>query len=287
MRARLSHLILILAGLGLSACARMPPDHVALDIQARNNVHSTDVVAPVRQGEVYVFVPQTSTGGQGGLLGALVAAGIDSVRTSKAEDAVKPLRDAVVDFNFDDVLRQDLKASMSKVQWLNVTEVKVIKDVATASLDSAITDSKASAVLMVAADYHLSNDGSTFDIAIKANLFPNSLALTQPKTTDANAKPKSDVNNAIYRNAFTFEAKVPGATEDRDRNMNVWAANHGELLRAATTKGVAKLTELIAADIQEAPLVTTEQAKVEKVLGDGPDGVLTRHANGTLAFAAK
>lgn len=285
MRARLSQLILILAGLGLSACATTP-DHVALDIQARNNVHSTDVVAPVRQGEVYVFVPQASSGGQG-LIGALVAAGIDSVRTSKAEDAVKPLRDAVIDFNFDDLLRQDLKASMSKVQWLNVTDVKVIKDVATASLDSAITGSKASAVLMVAADYHLSNDGSTFDIAVKADLFPNSLALTQPKTTDANTKPKSDVKNAIYRNTFTFEAKVPGATDDRDRNMGVWAANHGELLRAATTRGVAKLTELIAADIQEAPLVTAEQGKVEKVLGDGPDGVLTRHANGTLAFAAQ
>lgn len=287
MRARLSRLILILAGLGLSACAGTPPAHVALDINARNNVHSTDVVAPVRQGEVYVFVPQASTGGQGGLLGALIVAGVDAVRTSNAEDAVKPLRDAVIDFNFDDVLRQDLKASMSKVQWLNVTEVKVIKDVATASLDSAITNSKASAVLMVAADYHLSNDGGTFYIAVRANLFPNSLALTPPKAGDANAKPKSDLSNAIYRNSFLFEAKVPGATDDRHRNMDVWAANHGALLRAATTRGAAKLTELIAADIQEAPLVTAEQGTAEKVLGNGPDGVLTRRANGTLAYAAK
>ena|SRR5579859_5227769 len=282
MRARLSHLILILAGLGLSACARAP-EHVALDIAARNNVNSTDIVAPVRQGEVYVFVPPAGAPG-GGLLGALIGVGIDSVRTSKAEDAVKPLRDAVIDFNFDDLLREDLKASMSKVQWLNVTDVKVIKDVATASLDSAITGSKASAVLMVAADYHLSNDGVTFSIAVRANLFPNSHALTPPKATDASAKPKSDQTNAIYRNVFTFQAKVPGATDDRDRNMATWAANHGALLRAATTKGAAKLTELLAADIQQAPLGTAEQG--EKVLSNGPDGVLTRLANGTLTFVA-
>jgi hypothetical protein len=220
-------------------------------------------------------------------LGALIVAGVDAVRTTKAEDAVKPLRDAAIDFNFDDLLRQDLQASMSKVQWLNVTDVKVIKDVATASLDSAITNSKASAVLMVGADYHLSNDGGTFYIAVGARMFPNSPALTPPKATDANAKPKSDVNNVIYRNTFTFEAKVPGATDDRGRNIDVWAANHGALLRAATTRGVAKLTELMAADIQEAPLATAEQGKAEKVLGDGADGVLTRRANGTLAFAAK
>ncbi len=282
MRARLSHVFLILVGLGLSACGSTPP-HAALDIKARDNLHSTDIVAPVRQSEVYVFVPSAGAPG-GGLVGALIGVGIDSVRTSKAEDAVKPLRDSVVDFNFDGVLREDLKASMAKVQWLNVADVKVIKDVATASLDSAIAGSKASAVLMVAADYHLTNDGGTYSIALRANLFPNSPALAPPKATDANGKAKSDLSNAIYRNTFTFEAKVPGATDDRDRNMGVWAANHGELLRAVTTKGVAKLTELIAADIQEAP---SDRGSAEKVLGDGPDGVLTRHADGTLIFAAK
>ena len=223
MRARLSQFVLILAACALSACVSMPPDHVALDARARDNVQSTDVVAPVRQGEIYVFVPQTNSAGQG-LLGVAIAAGVDAVRTSNAEQAVKPLRDAIIDLNFDDLLREDLKASMSQVQWLHVNDVKVIKDVATASLDGAITDSKAGAVLMADADYHLSTDGGTLYIIINANLFPNSPVLTPPKAPDADSKPKSDRNNAIYRNAFMFEARLPA----RHRNPS---PQHGHLGR--------------------------------------------------------
>jgi len=286
MRARSIQLALILAGCGLSACVSLPPAHVALDVKARDNVQSTDVIAPVRQGEIYVFVPQTSSAGQG-LLGAVIAAGVDGVRTSNAEGAVRPLRDAVVDFDFDGLLRQDLKASMSQVQWLHVGDVRVIKEVATASMDGAIAGSKASAVLMANADYHLSTDGGTLYITIAARLFPNSPALTPIKPADAESKPRSDFSNAIYRNVFMFQARIPGATDTRRLNMDIWAANHGELLRATMTKGLSKLTGLIATDIQEAPVAATEPAKTDTVLADGPDGVLTRHANGTLAFATK
>ncbi len=210
------------------------------------------------------------------------------MRTSHAEEAVKGLRDSVIDYNFDDQLRDDLKASMSQVQWLHVDKVKVIKDVSTTGLDSAITSSTASAVLMANADYHLSTNADTLYIIINANLFPNTAALTPAKpATDGKPEPRSSLTNALYRNAFMYEAKVAGASDNRHQNMDAWAADHGAMLRASMTRGAAKLAELMAADIQEAPVATADAAKADKVISDGPDGVLTRHVDGTLAFAAK
>ena len=289
MRARFSHFVLILTGCALSACVTVPPAHVALDARARDNIQSADVVAPVRQSEIYVFVPATDPAlAGGGLLGALIAVGVDNVRTSHAEDAVKSLRDAVIDYNFDDQLRDDLKASMAKVQWLHVDKVKVIKDVTSAGMDNAITSSTASAVLMANADYHLSTNADTLYIVINANLFPNTAALTPAKpAADGKPEAKSNLTNALYRNAFMFEVRAPGATNNRRQNMDTWSANHGALLRASMTRGAAKLSDMMAADIQEAPVAAADAAKADKVVSDGPDGVLTRHPDGTIVFSAK
>jgi hypothetical protein len=288
MRVRLSHIVLILAGCALSACVTVPPAHVALESKTRDSIQSVDVVAPVRQSEIYVFVPATNPAmAGGGLLGALIAVGVDNVRTSNAEGAVKTLRDAVVDYDFDGQLRDDLKASMSQVQWLHVDKVKVIKEVSVADEDAVITNSTASAVLMADADYHLSTDGGTLYVVINANLFPNTAALT-PSQSVSDGKPvaKSSLTNALYRNAFMFVVRAPGATDNRGHNMEVWSANHGALLRASMTQGAAKLAELMAADIQQVPAASADPAKGDTVFSNAADGFATRHADGTIVFAA-
>src|SRR5258708_1995626 len=94
----------------MGACSTLPI-HQALTSDAHDKIASTEVVVPIRQHEIYVYVPPSTGGAQAGagfgLVGALVGvaidASIDSVRTSKAETAVKPLRDVLVDYNFDKV----------------------------------------------------------------------------------------------------------------------------------------------------------------------------------------
>src|SRR5438105_2590773 len=82
-------------------CACQTAMHQSLADAARDKISSTDVVLPIRQNEIYVFVPNSNAAAAagGGLIAALADAAINSVRTTKAETAVKPLRDALVDFN--------------------------------------------------------------------------------------------------------------------------------------------------------------------------------------------
>src|SRR5260221_118142 len=82
----------------LGACASLPV-HQALSSETKQRITSTEVVAPVRQSEIYVYVPPSrlsGAGAAGGLVGVLVMtavdASVDKVRSSKAEAAVKPLR---------------------------------------------------------------------------------------------------------------------------------------------------------------------------------------------------
>ena len=104
--------VMALAAVTITACVTPIPEHVALDPAARASIDSTEVVAPVRQSEIYVFVPAATAGQANGLIGALIDAGIDAHRAKTAGDSVKPLRVALVDYNFDQKLQGDLQTSL-------------------------------------------------------------------------------------------------------------------------------------------------------------------------------
>jgi hypothetical protein len=153
MSKRLSLSVMLLAASALGACVTPMPAHLALNAAEQNAITTTEIVAPVHQSEVYIYVPpsQMAASGQGGLIGVLVLsaidAGVNNARTSSAEKAVKPVRDAVVDFDFDSMIRDVLRASISKVAWMHIDAARVVKDLNDTSLDEDITKSKDGAAL--------------------------------------------------------------------------------------------------------------------------------------------
>jgi hypothetical protein len=267
--------------LALAACVTPVPPHEALPPAARDKIASTEMVAPIAQNEIYVYVPpsQLASSGQGGLLGALVLAsidaGVDKTRAGRAEKAVKPLRDAIVDFSFDDTLTSELKTAMAQVSWLHLDAARVVKETSVDSLNKAIADSKASAVLITAANYELSNDGSVLTVTLVADLYPNSDALNALKKP-ANTEQRSHPLNAIYRNTFVFEISAPGAGTNRDANIAAWSANRGEPMRVALKRAAAKLSQMLAVDVQDGGDASLNDAY----------GVLTRNQDGTIRYVA-
>ncbi|MBI1407268.1 MAG: hypothetical protein GC145_14220 [Caulobacter sp.] len=241
-------------GLSLSACVTPIPEYVPLSGPARAALTSTEVVAPIRQSEIYIYVAPVNTGGQGGLIGALVAAGIEAGNTSAAEEAVKPARDAVIDFNFDETLRQDLQTSLSAVDFLKVDGVRVVKDVSIASINPAISDSPRDAVLLTAADYQFSSDGSSVTVTLLANLFASSPTMDAFKPAKGgNTKDLSSAGNALYRGKFIAMVPLDVSTGKRETNIAAWSADGGAKLRKALNDGSAEVTGKLARDIQQPP----------------------------------
>lgn len=260
MRQRFTQFLLLsAAALSLSACVTVTPERVPLAAGARDAIASTDIVAPVAQSEIYVFVPpsQLANSGGGGLLLALIDAGVDSARTHNAENDVKPVRDALVDYNFDDKLRTELKSSLSQVSFLHVSDARVIKDVLPKNVDAAIDGSKGAAVLVVGADYHLSNDGSQLTVTVAADMFAKDAALTAFKPAKGNAKVKSAAENALFRTKLVYSETIGGATTKRDENVPLWTADNGKPLRTALDHATADLSRRLAADIDGKTVISS------------------------------
>jgi hypothetical protein len=286
----------LLPALLLSACVTQVPPHEFLPNAARDKIASTEGVVPMRQSEIYVFVPssQIAAAGGGGLLLALIDAGVDSVRTTKAEAAVKPLRDSLVDYSFDQSLQNDLKSSLARDGWMHAGEMRTVREVTGANLDGVLAASKADAVLFATTDYRLSNDGNELTVTMTASLFANSDALRAVKPAK-NSKMKTALENSLYHNTLTFQTDVPTPSADRDLAIAAWSANRGEAMRKALDMGASKLAAMLAADIQrpenDPGADETSDMTVDKmagrVVGNDPDGVVLRHKDGTLAYFTK
>ncbi len=301
----------------LSACQATM--HEALPDAARDKISSTEVVVPIRQSEVYVTVepapnsvyvpiPQVAggsfaagaaAGGAAFLVGALLGTAIYNARTSQAEAAVKPLRDALMAFNFDEVFRGELKDSLSGVPWMHVGEFQVIKEGTPDSLDRALTDSKAAAVLFVRTDYHLSNAADLLFISARVSLSPHDNVL-QPFARNINAMPgpMTALERSLYRGIFVFKTAAPGDTGDRGMNIEAWSANNGAAMRAAIKLGASKLGRMLADDLQR-PEHDMTPAKIGytkaegfvtvdgvngRVIATDTDGQTIRLSNDTLVF---
>ncbi len=294
MRFRYLRIFVLFPVLFACACGTISP-YQPLPGAAMDKLSSTDVAVPIAQSEIFVFVPASNVGAAtgGGLLGALIDAGVNDVRTTKANDASKTLRDALIDFNFDNVLQADLKASLSQVALLHADNVHVIKEVTSDNLDHVLDASKAAAVLFATTEYHVSNDGDVLSVILSAALFPRSDEL-KALVKSSNSGPKTLLTNALYRNVFTFETKAPGATGDRDHDMAAWSADHGAPMRAALTMATAKLSAMLAADIQRPAGATGDTGAPVKVderpgtiVGSDADGTVVRFADGTMIFATQ
>jgi len=311
MRLRSSHLAILLPALLLSACTTALPPHEALPNAARDKVATTEVVVPIHQSEVEMYVPPSTAGaaagGGFGLIGAVVGvmvdASINSARTSAAETAIKPLRDATVDFSFDETMQSEVKTALSPLTFLGVDNVRVVKDVTSDGLDAALAKSKDGGVLFVPTYYQLSNDGDVLNVVTTASFFANNDALRalKPDTKPAhNGKPmpKTMVEKSLYHNTVSFKVVLPGSTSDRDKNIAIWSADHGAILRAELKLAAAKLAAIVAADIQRPPEdvpvkadpndkdAYTVEGATGRVVGNDAEGVIVRFNDGTLKFVA-
>jgi len=269
----------VLGGLLLSACAGVPP-HEGLPPAAKDQIASTEVVVPIQQSEIYVFVPQETAGAANGLIGALVDVTVDAIRTSKAEKSVKRLRDALVDYNFDTVMQRQVQTALLQLPWLHVDNVHVIKETTSDSLDQALASSKDAAVMFTTADYQLSNDGSVLTVTVTASLFPKSDALRALKQGRSSSTLSAPANS-LYHDTLKFEMRGPKATTDRDSNMDNWSANNGAAARAGLNQAAAKLSWLLAQDLQ-----STMTSPSGAIANTDNSGSLTREQNGTLSFVA-
>jgi hypothetical protein len=161
------------------------------------------------------------------------------------------LRNALVDFSFDNSLQSELKISLAQLAWMHLGNFSVVRDVNYNDLGKSLAATKAESELFVVADYHLNNDGDAMLVTLLPALMPNDDQLRALIPGKRDDDLKASRVNALYRNKLTFEAHV-NSTGDRDSNIAEWSAGNGSAARAALTMAVKKLIPAMLEDIQRA-----------------------------------
>lgn len=299
-------LALLCASLAVTGCVARP--HTALKSDLRDKIGSTEAYAGVRQSELYAQIIPSQAGaaaagavagipGIGILLAGVVGgvagaadAGINASRVKENEALVRPLRDTLADYNFDEQLRQELDRALAANGGLKAAPVQVVKQVEDKHYQKLFEDSKAGAVLFVNTDYSLSPDFSTLTVSSAGLLFARDAALRksagQMNTREA-MRGATKADRAIYRNSYVFESKLPSASTDKAQNIVAWQQQG--LLRGTLEYGLREMVALMALDLAPAPdaapakgeTVTINNVKAELIAKTETTQRL-RFADGTL-----
>lgn len=275
--------VMLCGTLLLSGCAVAP--HQPLKAELRDKIGTTEVVVRLPQREInaQIVVSNVSAAVGGGLIAALVDAGINSSRTSSAETTVAPLRDALLGYNFDESLRTTLDSGLSTVPKLSAQPARVMKDSDDSTYAKQVAASSAGAVLLASADYSLSADFSTAEVGLRAWLMPRSVGLRSASGAPPELPTSMSVglSEALYRNSFVVRTRLQNADRDQVANRGRWVADGAQTLRQALDTGIRELVAVLVEDMN----TTTETAHLGPAVTSGYSR--KRAVDGTITVAGR
>jgi hypothetical protein len=300
----------------LVGCAGVAPTQ-ALKQEALLSLQPVDVHVGISQSELYAaFIPSTAgasgaaacgavpglgiflAAACGGALGA-VDAQVNATRAKAAEESVRPLKDRLVDLDFDAHMQASVKRSLEMVPGMQYAGIVVTKTVNNKAYEQRFRASTANAVMFVNVDYHLTTDFSTLEASVRGLIYPRGPA-ARTAVGQSIALPSGpneavlQVKDTVYRSTIFYQAKLPVPAADIAQNVAAWNANDGRLVRAAMQDGIAQLGRLIADDLQrKSGIDASAPASVDvgnglkaRLVAQEPGGRLLRLPDGSLRFEA-
>lgn len=192
------HLFVFLASaLAISGCVSTR----AMPKEILDSKTSCDTTLFIIQNNLRIIVPQTDPGNTG-LVGALVASGIDAAREEAAAKAAAPLFKALEGHDFKTTMRDALVAELQSITTISASPDISIQTISTDSQkELSYRDSQAESVLFVEVWYNL--QGTTLSINALVDFFGKSERL-RALQRDEEAKPPLGTGSRIYYNSFGF-----------------------------------------------------------------------------------
>ncbi len=176
----------------------------------------------------------------GGLLGGLLAASQNASRAKKAEAAITPLRDALVNFDVDGLSLETTKHAVAQVSWLQPTAIILSKDSSVLGRSGYLDSSGVSQVSFIDYSYDVSPDFASIRVVARLQFANKALPAGSTKP-DSRLSPR----NLAYVQTITSVISLPGAGKDINANAASWAADGGKAAKAALTLAFASIDHLL------------------------------------------
>ena len=238
----------------MSACVSSPTRH-HIDQAARPHLETVDTYLVVQQdnilaGKLWIDV---SGGQQLGFLPILTIRAIDQSTEEKSaaysESLIAAIRDAIKDYDFAEVLTNDLDNSLGEIEWLNTADVVLLRDREDDLILKKHKTACASATLFIEVQYVISPDLNHVSASVEATMFPKTKALEGYKAkVDGNENPVDATDN-LYSSRFrvNIPLKEEGLVKDR---VNGLIRNSGETVKSALTQCATMVAEYLGQDIE-------------------------------------
>lgn len=239
----------------MSACVSAPPPGHHIDQAARPHLETVDTYLVVQQdnivaGKLWIDV----SGGHGlGFFPISTIRAIDQSTEEKSaaysESLIAPIRDAIKDYDFAEVLTNDLNNSLGEIEWLHTADVVLLRDREDDLFLKKHKTARASATLFIEVQYVISPDLNHVSVSVEATIFPKTKDLEDYKAKlDGNENPVDETDN-LYLSRFrvNIPLKEEGLVKDR---VNGLIRNYGEKVKSALTQCAAMVAEYLGQDIE-------------------------------------
>jgi hypothetical protein len=245
---RVLGLLPLIALAGFSGCAT--PNRMALNPAYKPDVGTTQTTVCLTQQEIGTDITQSNitaaTGG--GLIFALIDAGIENSRAKKAEKHVVPVRDALIGYNLGEVLNASLKAQLAPRDWLKAGTFNIQQVPTLASLNDWIKNAEGDSLLLINTQYRFSPKFDAITVSARVSLHPKQGPLTAQTKVHQNLPP------LVYFNAFSATFRMsdwPAEAPDAEAAVKLWAEDGGKRARAALDAGAEEIARMLAFDLEQ------------------------------------
>ncbi|MEZ5998651.1 MAG: hypothetical protein R3B98_08155 [Hyphomonas sp.] len=246
---RMMAMVVLLASLG--ACAT-PRAYNLIDEGARPALKTVDSILIVTSSEIETQIAgsNVSTAMGGGLLGAVIDAGVEQAQANKAAELIVPIRDKLLDFDFGAQLESDLETELAAAGIEGMADVSLVRAIEKDFKENRVGASKADAVLFLTSSYAVTFDFSALSVSASAEMYPVNAALDAYKEKPNSDARKTDSKDNIYRNHFAETLQVASAG-NKEANANALAETSSEELVAKLKEGSRRIAKKIAEDLQK------------------------------------
>jgi len=223
--------------------------------------------------------------------------------TKMAEQGVAPLRNELLDLDFDQLMLGDMKTSLAGVNWLHADNVVLSKDATPEGETKLVTDAAQPYTLMLYSNYHLTSDFHALIVRVMAVLLPK---VSHGTSDNGERLSVLNIKNALVVQTVVYRKNIPDDTldavplppkppvqkgpdgrplpsdqveldDDQQQAAILWGKDHGQMIKDALTEAATITSRLVAQSLIATP-VPAADALAAKVDGYGHGQVLEQGA---------
>jgi hypothetical protein len=248
--ARIRSLALIACVAWLAGCATpLPNNH--LNTSAKPLVGTFDVFILNSQDTLVADIQRSNitAAAGGGLLFALIDAGVNSARAEDAAELVKPIQDNLADFDTRALLSQSVKEALSSLTTMKMSNYTVEPEPIKDRTKTHYAASNADAVLFLAGSYRLTQDLNQLIVSLNGFMLPRAEALMPYRENPKRAFDPAKIEGNIYRNNLEVAKSLGNMGMSKEEAAAKLASDKGVAVRAAFQEAVTELAAKLVTDI--------------------------------------